>query len=75
MQIVFAIYGHCFIMKLFVDHNIQQYRCFNIETLLHIVTKHNVVFSQLKQHRIVEEFVNTHIFTQSLFKVHENSVE
>ena len=35
---------------------------------LHWIVEHNILSSQLQQHRIIKEFVDTNIFTQALQK-------
>mgnify|MGYP001791852780 FL=1 len=37
-----------------------------LEMILHWVVQHDILFSQLQQHRIIKEFVDTDILTQTL---------
>ena len=44
-------------------------------SVLHWVVEHNILFSQLQQHRVVKELVDAHIFAQTLVakdKIHCN---
>ena len=44
------------------------------DSTLHSVAEHHVLFGQLQQHRVIEELVDTHIFTQAL-EIHKSLLE
>jgi len=46
------------------------YECMSVSTVSDAVAQHHILLGQFQQHWVIKELVDTHIFTQTLYKQH-----